>query len=76
MKHTEPTSTPKAQDVAGVAGASGKVALGMAATALSGIAALPQAFEQYPYGAAVVVTLALYGGGCWMYWARMKYRRR
>jgi hypothetical protein len=57
-------------------GPSGKAIVGAISAVVAGAAALPQAFEQYPYGAAVVVALALYGGACSMYWARMKYRRR
>jgi hypothetical protein len=48
-------------------------------TVLSGIvasfAALPQAFEQYPKGAATVSVLILVGLFCWVYVTRLKCRR-
>lgn len=75
MEPNEPHSYPKAQNDEGLANTPSKV-LGTVAVALASIPALPQAFEQYPYGAAVVVFLAIYGGRCWKYWVRMKYRRR
>jgi hypothetical protein len=40
------------------------------------IQALPQAFEQYPRGAAVVSGLILVGLFCWVYVNRLKFRRR
>lgn len=43
---------------------------------MTNAATLPPVFEQYPYGTAVLVGLALFGGACCVAVAWLKYRRR
>jgi hypothetical protein len=68
LQHDEPrpTGDPKLPTTAVV------VALSIL---FASIQALPQAFEQYPKGAAVVSGLILAGLFCWVYVTRLKCRR-
>jgi hypothetical protein len=49
--------------------------VGIVGTALTGMAALPQAFEQYPYGTAIVVGLVAFRSICWVAVTWITHRR-
>lgn len=56
-------------------GAVAVATLGQVGGALTGVASLPQAFQQNPYGAAIVAGLAIFAGCCCVAIAWFKYRR-
>jgi uncharacterized protein with PQ loop repeat len=69
---SDPTSnhSPK-----GGPGDSITAAIGAVGVTLSSMAALPQTFERYPIGTAILVALAVFALLCWVTVNWLRYRR-